>query len=148
MTLGEKLPIYCAQRDWQLADLARAANIDVRTLYAMTVRRSRTSQFAPALATALSISLEELLEETPPRPRATPLRANEPAAAYGVTSLDELERQLVMLYRGCKPHRRDDLLHFANLWYVEAHPQGSPANPFPAVRSKPVTPPARSKGRR
>jgi transcriptional regulator with XRE-family HTH domain len=144
MKLGDKLPIYCEQRDWQLADLARAANVDVRTLYAMTVRHSHTSKFAPALAGALGISLEELLEPTPPRPRASPLRAEEPAASYGVTSLDELERQLVMLYRGCKPHRRDDLLHFANLWYVEAHPQGSAANPFPVVRSAP----ARKKGTR
>jgi transcriptional regulator with XRE-family HTH domain len=148
MRLGEKLPLYCAQRGWRLADLARLARMDVRTLYAMTARGTRSSPFAPKIADALGISVDELLEEAPPRPRHSP-RAEEPRPTYGNETLDPIEKQLLGLFRGCRPNRRDDLLAMANTWYVEAHPGPSPANPFAEVRdpSAPRIAPTQSKPR-
>jgi transcriptional regulator with XRE-family HTH domain len=133
MTLGEKLDLYCLQRGWRLADLARAAQIDVKTLAAQRKRRTLTSKFAPQLAAALDISVDELLEDAAPRTHP----ARQTPAPY-VAPLNPVETQLLGLFRGCSPHRRDDLLRMANLYFVENHPGASVANPFPAVRPPPT----------
>lgn len=147
MTLGDKIPLYCAQRGWKLADLARRANVDVKTLAAQVARRTRSSSFAKPIADALSISVDELLEDAPPRgPEAPKVQA--PRGEYGSLILSPLENQLISLYRGCSERRQDDLLRFANLWFVEKNPGKSAANPFTEIRSTPAARPAKRPGKR
>lgn len=132
MRLGDKIPILLAQRGWQLSDLARRARIDIRTLFAMTQRHTRSSRFAPQIAQAFGITLEELLADAPVSPIG---RVAEPQAHYGgLRVVDPLEVQLVDLYRGCSPARRDDLLRLANMWHNESNHAASPANPYPVIR--------------
>jgi hypothetical protein len=44
--------------------------------------------------------------------------------------LSPMERQLILLFRGCNPEHQEDLLLMANRWHNHAHPAASPANPY------------------
>lgn len=58
--LGDKITEHLELRGWELADLARASGVDIKTLWAIVSRNSEHSRFAPQIAGALEISLEEL----------------------------------------------------------------------------------------
>jgi transcriptional regulator with XRE-family HTH domain len=44
--------------------------------------------------------------------------------------LSPIERQLILLFRGCNPEHQDDLVAIAQRWHNHAHPGPSVANPY------------------
>lgn len=61
MTLGTKMKKLRELRGWRLADLARRSGVDLKTLAAIEARDSKRSEFAPQIARALDVRLDELL---------------------------------------------------------------------------------------
>lgn len=63
MGVGLNVKRLREQRGWELAELARRSNIDLRTLYAMEIRDSDTTKFAVELAKAFGITVDQLLSD-------------------------------------------------------------------------------------
>ena len=72
MSLGQNLRRLRAQRELTLAKLAELSGVEVGTINALENRNSVRSQYAPALAKALQVSLDELVGNTPHQAGETP----------------------------------------------------------------------------
>ena len=81
MALGKQIRKYREARGWTLEQLEEASGVPGGTINALENRDSRRSNYAQALANALGLRLDQLLDEatqhTPP-----PGAAHEPAAQY------------------------------------------------------------------
>lgn len=64
MALGKQIKKYREQADWTLADLSLRSGVDIGTINALEVRGSERSKYAPLIAKAFGLSLEQLLDES------------------------------------------------------------------------------------
>lgn len=64
MTLGAQIRKYRDKLGWKLETLSFKSGVEVGTISALENRNSKRSQFAPALAAAFGLSLEQLLDES------------------------------------------------------------------------------------
>lgn len=64
MALGARVRFYREYRKWTLERLAELSGVDVGTISALENRNSRRSNFAPALANAFGLSVEQLIDES------------------------------------------------------------------------------------
>lgn len=64
MALGKQVKRYRLFHGWKLEDLSLKSGVDVGTISAIEVRDSKRSEKAPALAKALGLTLEQLLDES------------------------------------------------------------------------------------
>lgn len=64
MALGARVRFYREYRKWTLEDLAEVSSVDVGTISALENRNSRRSNFAPALAKAFGLSVEQLIDDS------------------------------------------------------------------------------------
>ena len=62
MSLGAQLQKYRALAGLQYKELADLSGVDIGTINALEKRKSKRSEHAPALAKALGLSMEELLD--------------------------------------------------------------------------------------
>ena len=63
MSLGKQIKKYRLAHGWKLEDLSDRCGVEVGTISALEVRDSKRSEKAPAIAKALGLSLEQLLDE-------------------------------------------------------------------------------------
>jgi SOS-response transcriptional repressor LexA len=63
MKLGEKVKKLRLERDLSIAELARAANIPLKSLAAIESRGSIKSEFAPQIAQALEVPVDDILSD-------------------------------------------------------------------------------------
>lgn len=63
MALGKQIKKYRLRHGWKLEQLSERSGVDVGTISALEVRDSKRSEKAPAIAKALGLSLELLLDE-------------------------------------------------------------------------------------
>lgn len=63
MSLGSQIKKYRLAHKWTLEDLSERSGVDLGTISALEVRGSRRSEKGPAIAKALGLSLEQLLDE-------------------------------------------------------------------------------------
>ena len=68
MSLGKNLKALRTARGWDQKTLSQKSGVGVGTISAIEVRNSIRSQFAPALAAALGVSINQLLEGTQEAP--------------------------------------------------------------------------------
>lgn len=61
MTLGEFIRQFREARSWTLEELSLRSTVDVGTISALEMRKSRRSQFAAQLAAAFGVSTDDLL---------------------------------------------------------------------------------------
>lgn len=95
MSLGHRIRYYREKRKWTLDDLATRCGpeVNVGTLSALENRDSQRSKFAPLIAKAFGLTIEQLLDEQRDwlHPDGTPIaqrpghRAEAPAAHYSNT---------------------------------------------------------------
>lgn len=88
MALGKQIRKYRQHFGWTLEELSQRSQIDVGTISALENRDSTRSQYAPAIARAFGLSVEQLLDESQAPTQSvftTTLFAREPAAHYGPT---------------------------------------------------------------
>lgn len=121
MALGARIRALRLQRGWTLERLAAESDVDVGTISALENRDSSRSKFAPALARALGVPLEELLsadelvrvEGSPPRSGQRPLQASEPTASYAanpaVSHIARTLRDLASLLIGIPEDMRPEI---------------------------------------
>lgn len=64
MALGKQVKRYRLFHGWKLEELSLKSGVDVGTISAIEVRDSKRSEKAPALAKALGLSVEQLLDES------------------------------------------------------------------------------------
>lgn len=64
MSLGKQIKKYRLAHGWTLEELSDRSDVEVGTISALEVRDSKRSEKAPAIANALGLSLEQLLDET------------------------------------------------------------------------------------
>lgn len=63
MSLGKQIKKYRLAHGWTLEELSDRSDVEVGTISALEVRDSKRSEKAPAIAKALGLSLEQLLDE-------------------------------------------------------------------------------------
>ncbi len=63
MSLGKQIKKYRLAHGWKLEELSDRCGVEVGTISALEVRDSKRSEKAPAIAKALGLSLEQLLDE-------------------------------------------------------------------------------------
>ena len=63
MTLGTQLKHYRVGLGWSLEQLSQRSGVDIGTISALETRKSSRSKFAPDLARALRLSLDQFLDE-------------------------------------------------------------------------------------
>lgn len=63
MSLGKQIKKYRLAHGWTLEELSERSDVEVGTISALEVRDSKRSEKAPAIAKALGLSLEQLLDE-------------------------------------------------------------------------------------
>ncbi len=63
MALGKQIRRYREQMEWTLETLSEKSGVDVGTISAMENRDSQRSKYASALAKALGLTLDQLLDE-------------------------------------------------------------------------------------
>jgi SOS-response transcriptional repressor LexA len=63
MNLGSKVKAARQRKGWEIADLARASGVDLKTIAAIEKRDSVRSQFAQQLAAALGVPVDEILSD-------------------------------------------------------------------------------------
>ena len=63
MPLGKQIKKYRLAHGWTLEELSDRSDVEVGTISALEVRDSKRSEKAPAIAKALGLSLEQLLDE-------------------------------------------------------------------------------------
>lgn len=63
MALGKNVRALRLARGWELEDLSRKSGVKVGTISAIEMRESRRSQFAPQLAAAFSLTVEQLMAD-------------------------------------------------------------------------------------
>lgn len=63
MSLGKNLKALRAAKGWDQKTLSQKSGVGVGTISAIEVRNSVRSQFAPALAVALGVSIDQLLSD-------------------------------------------------------------------------------------
>lgn len=64
MALGKQIRRYREQMEWTLETLSEKSGVDVGTISAMENRDSQRSKYANALAKALGLTLDQLLDES------------------------------------------------------------------------------------
>ena len=64
MALGKQIRKYRTQLDWTLEQLEEKSGVPAGTISALEVRDSTRSKFAPALANAFGLTVEQLLDES------------------------------------------------------------------------------------
>lgn len=64
MALGKQIRRYREQMEWTLETLSEKSGVDVGTISAMENRDSQRSKYASALAKALGLTLDQLLDES------------------------------------------------------------------------------------
>ena len=64
MPLGKQIKKYRLAHGWTLEELSDRCDVEVGTISALEVRDSKRSEKAPAIAKALGLSLEQLLDES------------------------------------------------------------------------------------
>lgn len=64
MALGKQIKKYRLAHGWTLEELSDRCDVEVGTISALEVRDSKRSEKAPAIAKALGLSLEMLLDES------------------------------------------------------------------------------------
>lgn len=64
MALGKQIRKYRIQLDWTLEQLEEKSGVPTGTISALEVRDSSRSKFAPALANAFGLTVEQLLDES------------------------------------------------------------------------------------
>ncbi|MCU0967062.1 MAG: helix-turn-helix transcriptional regulator [Burkholderiaceae bacterium] len=64
MSLGHRIRYYRNKKQWTLEALAEKSDVEVGTINALENRGSERSKFAPAIARAFGLTLEQLLDET------------------------------------------------------------------------------------
>ena len=64
MALGKQIRKYRTQLDWTLEQLEEKSGVPTGTISALEVRDSSRSKFAPALASAFGLTVEQLLDES------------------------------------------------------------------------------------
>ncbi|WP_235582275.1 helix-turn-helix domain-containing protein [Rhizobacter sp. Root1221] len=88
MTLGKQIRYYRDKLQLTLEELSERSDVDVGTISALEVRGSQRSKYAPAIARALGLSLEQLLDSSrdwtdqatkPVAGAPIPIRANDTA---------------------------------------------------------------------
>lgn len=62
MALGKNIRLLREQRGYTLERLSELSGVDVGTISALEIRDSARSKYAPAIARALNVSLEELMD--------------------------------------------------------------------------------------
>lgn len=62
MALGKNIRLLREQRGYTLERLSELSGVDVGTISALEIRDSARSKYAPAIARALKVSLEELMD--------------------------------------------------------------------------------------
>lgn len=64
MSLGKQIKKYRLAQGWTLEELSDRCDVEVGTISALEVRDSKRSEKGPAIAKALGLSLEQLLDES------------------------------------------------------------------------------------
>lgn len=64
MALGSRVRFYREYRKWTLEELAERSSVEVGTISALELRNSKRSNFAPALAQAFGLTVEQLIDES------------------------------------------------------------------------------------
>lgn len=75
MALGKNLRKLRLARGWELEDLSRRSGVKVGTISAIEVRDSRRSEFAPQLALAFGLTMEQLLSDDITPYMSTPIQS-------------------------------------------------------------------------
>lgn len=63
MALGKNVRALRLARGWELEDLSKKSGVKVGTISAIEMRESRRSQFAPQLAVAFGLTVEQLMAD-------------------------------------------------------------------------------------
>lgn len=82
MALGKRIRQFRESRGLTLEQLSILSEVDIGTISALENRDSKRSNYAPAIAKALGISLDDLYE-APVRAGGVRHMVKEPQAAYG-----------------------------------------------------------------
>lgn len=90
--------------------------------------------FARGLNVKLADFSPRLAKEQAALAPATPPAAK--TALQSVLELNQIEQQLLGMYRDLTPEQQNDLLQHANALYAKTHPDPSPANPFPGAAKR------------
>lgn len=117
MGLGSNIRWLRTQRGMTLERLAELSDVDVGTISALEVRGSARSKYAPALARALGVTLEDLLgpdlplqvappTHLPPRPAQEATPAYRVEASHAEATLSALARLLETLPEDARPEVR------------------------------------------
>jgi transcriptional regulator with XRE-family HTH domain len=114
MALGERIRFYRHFLAWTLEDLSVKSQVDVGTISALEARKSKVSKYAPQIASAFGLTLDQLLDEehnwlekTAKKPlptQATPLptrsSATWPFAAIDPRKINRLSRDDLLRLEG------------------------------------------------
>lgn len=65
MSLGKNIKALRTAKGWDQKTLSQKSGVSIGTISAIEVRNSVRSQFAPALASAFGVSVEQLLSDNP-----------------------------------------------------------------------------------
>lgn len=84
MKLGERVRHERTLRGWGLSTLAELSGVDVGTISALEMRKSERSKYAPALARAFAMRVDELMGAVP----IDSLSAHTPAQSGGTLAHD------------------------------------------------------------
>lgn len=101
MALGNQVKKYRSMLGWTLEELETASGVATGTIHALEARDSLMSKYAQALACALGLTLDQLLDEAtthtprPPRPPTTPAKPATPTAGETVRNYDPAELRIV-----------------------------------------------------
>lgn len=130
-TLGERIRHYREGLGLTLEALSEKSTVDVGTISALENRKSRRSQFAPQIAQALGLTVEQLLDETrdflkdPPYPPAPAVKPPTAEQNTVVGRLTNRETDIILAWRAISQRQRD---HFYKA-IMDAHEE---ANQFAA----------------
>jgi len=84
MALGSEIRKQRAMRQWTLEELSERSGVDVGTISALEIRDSTRSKYAVAIAGALGISVDQLLNPSITTPHAGQSKPEEPVADHPV----------------------------------------------------------------
>lgn len=105
MALGKQIKRYREKLGWTLEDLCALSGVEVGTISALENRDSSRSKFAPPIAKAFGLTMEQLLDES------TLHEAGSAAAslAVGNLPLDQVLKELAGHVAQIDPASRDEL---------------------------------------
>jgi len=124
MSLGERITIEREKRNWSIAELARRARVDLKTLYAIEFRKSKRSEFAPQIAQALGLTTDDLLDDS--KPLETVVRS--PVGEYRASEFDKETTEFARAFQALDGIERRKWMAQVLLQGEEVHEPQKPEN--------------------